>query len=171
MNSAGLLTCGYSIDDLREAIATPRVGPRPSMPEVLPHIQLDQWPPDGLVGRLLARAASLDGVIVRQSRMAHPDSAALALSDDCASGPTEAFIDVPEFCHLHAAPPGGIHLTLPPAILGPAIAGAWAEIHPAARSGCISPYLAVVYAPRDERELAVSLVLVGASWSFARGLF
>jgi phospholipase/carboxylesterase len=154
---------------LQEALSPPRQGPRPAMPEILPHIQVNQWPPAAQVAELIARAAHLQNVVVRQSRMASPDTAALALEDEYAVGPVEAFIDLPEFCHLHAPPEGGVHLTLPPAVMGAAIELGWGETHPAAQTGAVSPSLVAVYAPRDERELAAVMALVETSWRFARG--
>ncbi len=60
---------------LQVALSPRRTGPRPQMPDVLPHIQLDQWPPVVQVAELLARAVKLRDVVVRQSRMASPDTA------------------------------------------------------------------------------------------------
>jgi hypothetical protein len=146
-----------------------REGPRPRMPEVLPHVQLDQWPPPLCVTGLVSRAATLGDVIVRQSRMASVETAALAIADKNALGPDEAFIDRPEFCHLHAPPPGGIHLTLPPGVIELLVSLGWGERHPVARTGAISPSLVALYAPRDERETAAAFALVQLSWRFARG--
>ena len=167
-SEAGSLVYHPDLEALQASLAPPRKGPRARMAEVLPFIQLDQWPPEGLVAKVLARAASLPDVMVRQSRMASPETAALALLDEFAVGPAEAFIDLSEFCHLHAAPQGGILLTLPELILDPVIDLGWGELHPAAQTGSISPCLVAVYAPRDEREVAAALTLVEVSWRFAR---
>ena len=169
MNAAGALGYPPGIAALAETLHPARRGPRPRMPEVLPHVQLDQWPPLAVLQELLEWSAFLPDVTVRQSRMALPDSTALALADDCAAGPAEAFIDFAEFCHLHAAPPGGIHLTLPSSIAGIAIPLGWAEPHPAAQTGSVTPCLVAVYAPRDRHELAAAMALIEASWKFARG--
>src|SRR5205809_807316 len=91
-----------------------RPGPRPRTPDVLPAIQLDQWPDAVTIHRLWERAMRLPNVRARQSRMALPTAKALYIPDADAQGPREAFIDGCEFCHLHAAPEGSIHLTLPP---------------------------------------------------------
>jgi hypothetical protein len=148
-----------------------RKGSRPRMTQALPHIQLDQWPPAGILGELLARAARLPDVLVRQSRMAAPDCAALCLADECVRGTTDAFIDLPEFCHLHPEPEGSIHLTLPPGARAAVMESGWGESHLAAPTGSISPYLVVVYAPRDAGELAAVLSIVEISWKFARGQY
>ncbi|HKE25533.1 MAG TPA: hypothetical protein VKB88_24415 [Bryobacteraceae bacterium] len=146
-----------------------RRGPRPHIPEVLPHVQMDQWPPAGIAGRLLARASRLPYVAIRQSRMASDATSALCLVDEGAGGPVEAFIDGHEFCHVLPLPEGTIHLTLPPLEKTFAIACGWAEEHPAARTGIVSNSLVTLYAPRDEDELAVALHLIESSWQFARG--
>jgi hypothetical protein len=141
------------------------------MTEALPHIQLDQWPPPDTVAELLARAARLPDVIIRQSRMAAPDCAALSLADEYARGPAHAFIDLPEFCHLHPLPEGSVHLTMPPEARAAVIELGWAEPHLADRTGSVSPYLVVVYAPRDQLELAAAVTIVEISWRFARGQY
>jgi len=150
-------------------LPAPRRGPRPTTRLWLPHIQLDQWPPPELVEQLFAEAKRLPHVGVRQSRMASPETPALCLQDRFAGGPNEAFIDGPEFCHLHPPPEGGAHLTLPPAI-GSEVAGlGWVEKHPLAPSIPRWKCLVLVYAPRDETELKIVMDLLETSWAFARG--
>lgn len=144
-----------------------RRGPRPSVPESLPHVQRDQLPPASIAFRLLASARGLPYVEVRQSRMACGGTSALSLVDGCAGGPAEAFIDACEFCHVLPLPQGTIHLTLPAAEREFAIAGGWAEEHPVARAGALSRFLVTLYAPRDEDELAVALRFIESSWRFA----
>jgi hypothetical protein len=139
------------------------------MTDTLPHSQLDQWPPVERVMELTKWAAGLQYVVLRQSRMASPDSVALALTDEHAGGPPEAFIDMPEFCLLHGPPKGGIHLTLPPDVAARAMELGWGEPHPAARTGSVSPRLMALYAPRDDREVAAILALIQVSWRFALG--
>jgi hypothetical protein len=152
-----------------EPLMFQRRGPRPRVPERLPHMQLDQWPPAEVAVRLLARASMLPGVEIRQSRMASDTTSALSLVDGCAGGPPESFIDANEFCHVLPPPEGTIHLTLPPAERAFALASGWAEEHPVARAGALSRFLVTLYAPRDEGELAVALRLIESSWRFARG--
>jgi len=122
-----------------------------------------------MVDRLFAEATRLPYVEVRQSRMASPETLALCLQDRQAAGPPEAFIDGAEFCHLHPAPEGSLHLTLPLGI-GSAVAGrGWAEHHPLGRLSPRWECLVLVYAPRDGFELGIVLDLVETSWSFAKG--
>lgn len=172
MKPAGaILSPSAELVALQQAISPPRPGPRPRMSDMLPHIQLDQWPPGVLVSRMVAQAAQLPEVTLRESRMAAPGSLAVALADEFALGPAAAFIDLSEFCYLHAAPHGGMHLTLPPQAGALVSDHCWGELHPAARAGLVSPCLMAVYAPRNEREAAVALALLNVSWRFARGIW
>jgi hypothetical protein len=141
------------------------------MPRTLPYLQLDQWAGKEQVGSLLSKAAALPQVVVQQSRMASAATTALALADQFAKGPAEAFIDLAEFCHLHATPQGGVHLTLPHGAMEAAIDRGWGELHPVAQTGSLSPNLLALYAPRDEHETAVVLVLIEISRRFAGGIW
>ena len=145
-----------------------RSGPRPRTRLALPHLQVEQWPPEEIVEQLVDRSLGLPYVRAQESRMASPQSLALSLPDRFAAGPPEAFIDNHEFCHLHPLPEGGIHLTLPGDIRRSAVAKGWAEPHPAARLGIMPQALVLVYAPRNARELATVLELISISYEFAR---
>jgi hypothetical protein len=80
---------------------------------VVPHEQLDQWPSAPLFATMMDRLFRLPGVSERESRMAVAETRALCIPDERARGPTEAFIDDHEFCHVHPLPGGSLHLTLP----------------------------------------------------------
>jgi len=101
--------------------------------------------------------------------MASPDTRALWLPDEAAFGPSEAFIDDHEFCHLHALPAGSVHLTLPAALMRQSVELGWAESHPIVLSGLPFKQIVMVYAPRTDDELDVVMMLVNASRSFALG--
>jgi hypothetical protein len=148
----------------------PRFGPRPQSGRALPYVQLDQWPTDQIVDELANRCLEFPHVRAAQSRMASPESRALSLPDAFAAGPPSAFIDGHEFCHLHPAPEGSIHLTLPKNLRKRAVHQGWAEPHPVTRVGVMPETLVMVYAPRDSAELAVVLKLVWGSYQFASGL-
>jgi hypothetical protein len=152
----------------RMFVPPPRIGPRPLTRRALPHMQLEQWPPKEIVEELVHRSLRLPYVQAKESRMASPQSLALALPDEFAAGPPDSFIDNHEFCHLHPLPEGSIHLTLPYEIRLPAIAMGWAEQHPAARMGAMPRALVMVYAPRNFKELAIVLELIWSSYEFAR---
>jgi len=118
---------------------------------------------------LIERALEIPHVRSKQSRMASPRTHALYLADEFAAGPPEAFIDDHEFCHLHALPEGNLHLTLPSGVREHVIQKAWGEVHPSAAAGLLGSTLIMVYAPRNEDELAAVLAIVQASYRFARG--
>lgn len=149
-------------------VPPPRIGPRPRTCPALPHVQLEQWPPEEIVEELVDRSLRLPYVRPKQSRMASPESLALSLPDRFAAGPPDAFIDNHEFCHLHPLPEGSIHVTLPYEIRRSAVAMGWAEQHPAARMGVMPQALVMVYAPRNPNELAIVLELIWSSYEFAR---
>jgi len=151
-------------------VPPPRWGPRPRTCPALPHIQLDQWPPEEIAAELIELSLSLPDVRSKQSRMASPNSRALCLPDRCAGGPASAFIDDHEFCHIHPLPEGSIHLTLPNPLRDRMMQLGWVEQHPLVRFGVMPETLVMVYAPRDREELAISLNLIRSSCQFARGI-
>jgi len=146
-----------------------RFGPRPRTSTGLPFRQLDQFPAEEMVRRLADLCGDLRGVRFRQSRMAAPGTVALSLEDSAAGGPSEAFIDGSEFCHLHPAPHGSIHLTLPATSVAAIVALGWAERHPFHSLGIMQALL-LVYGPRTREELEVALSLIEHSRRYARGI-
>lgn len=151
------------------SFAVARSGPPPRTSGVLPHKQLDQWPPAAIIERLVDRSLRLPHVRVRQSRMAAPETRALWVPDERALGPGEAFIDGHEFCHLHAPPEGSLHLTLPREVRSQILQLGWAELHLLVRAGFLPESLVLVYAPRNDSELEAVLSLVEISCQFAQG--
>lgn len=149
----------------------PREGPRPETSAQIPHVQLDQLPGQRLAEILFQRINALDYVAPRQSRMAAPNVHAFWIPDTEAKGPKTAFIDDHEFCHLHCAGGGYVHLTLPRLISTIAIDRGWAELHLLARAGMMPETTHFVYAPRNTWELDVVVEILTASRDFARGLF
>jgi len=102
--------------------------------------------------------------------MARPDTKALCLAPELAHGPSEAYIDSHEFCHLHPLPEGSLHLTLPAPYRDLVVQLGWAEVHPLVRVSCITGALVMIFAPRDEEELTVVLHFIRVSRDFAAGL-
>jgi hypothetical protein len=154
------------------SLALPRrAGPRPRTTPSNPHTQLDQQPVDvALVDELARRLFALPGVLEQPSGISVPGARALTLAGGEPIGPPEAFMIGREFAHLHPAPDHSLHAMLPLEVAEQAIDLGWAEIHPVARRGLISPNAVMLYAPRDEAELAVVEDLVQASHAFARPL-
>lgn len=144
----------------------PRVGPRPNTTACAPHSQVDQIPPDraGLSRRLVASLATLDAVSVGWSRRAPPGSVGLYLHPSCARTDERAFLLGLEFAHVHADDDGSLHAILPEPLRSDAIEAGWAEPHPLAGRPSVSPDTVMIYAPRDEAEIAVVVDLVRAAW-------
>jgi phospholipase/carboxylesterase len=138
------------------------------MHRALPHLQVDQLPPEEAVEELVDRCLCIPFVRSKQSRMASPGSHALYLSDEIAAGPPGAFIDGHEFCHLHPLPEGSIHLTLPAVLRQEVMRLSWGEPHPIAAAGILTT-LMTVYAPRDGQEMDTVFGLVEQSCQFAQG--
>jgi hypothetical protein len=146
-----------------------RVGDRPRTTPTNPHTQLDQQPTElRWVDELARRVFALPGVVEEASRISVPGARALVLAPEEAAGPPEAFLIDREFAHLHPAPDHSLHAMLPTESVAEAVAAGWAEPHPVARRGLIPPTAVMLYAPRDEAELAVVEGLVRASHGFAR---
>jgi hypothetical protein len=146
-----------------------RPGPRPSTTPRNPHAQLDQQPGDDqLRQRLIGRLADLPGVVWAGSMISVPGARALTLPDGLA-GPPDAFMIRTEFAHLHPFPDHSLHLVLPLAAAEAAIRAGWAEQHPIARWGTITPGAVMVYAPRDASEVDIVAGLVRMSYAFATG--
>jgi hypothetical protein len=146
-----------------------RRGARPRTTATNPHTQLDQQPVDAaLVEELARRLFALPGVIEQQSLISVPGARALTLAPGTPAGPPEVFMIEREFAHLHPAPDHSLHAMLPPDLAQAAIDAGWAELHPVARMGLLPPTAVMLYAPRDEDELAVVQQLIEASHRFAR---
>jgi hypothetical protein len=129
---------------------------------------MDQFAPPEMMRRLLELCSRLPDVRSRKSRFATSEGHALLLPDSEAFGPLDAFIDYPEFCHLHPPPETSIHLTLPPTAIDTVTGLGWAIRHPIHQLGVLKT-LVLVYAPRDLRELDVVFSLVEHSCRFAAG--
>jgi luciferase-like monooxygenase len=145
-----------------------RAGSRPRTTPTNPHTQLDQQPADAdLADELARRVFALPGVVEEPSAISVPGARALVLAPGEPAGPPEAFLIGREFAHLHPAPDHSAHAMLPPELVREAVDAGWAEPHPVARMGLIPETAVMLYAPRDQDELAVVESLIGASRQFA----
>ena len=132
-----------------------RAGSRPRTTPTNPHTQLDQQPADPRLADELAISV--------------PGARALVLAAGEPAGPPEAFLIGREFAHLHPAPDHSAHAMLPPEVVREAVDAGWAEPHPVARLGLIPETAVMLYAPRDDDELAVIETLLRVSRQFAGG--
>jgi len=147
-----------------------RAGSRPRTTPTNPHTQLDQQPANTRLAEELAkRAFGLPGVVEEPSGISVPGARALVLAPDEPAGPPEAFLVGREFAHLHPAPDHSAHAMLPLDLARAAEGAGWAEPHPVARMGLIPQTAVMLYAPRDDDELAVIETLLRASREFAGG--
>jgi hypothetical protein len=141
----------------------PRPGARPTTTgQEIPHDQLDQFSPPQIRAALIAQAQTLPGVFHGPSQVSEPSSVALRLHRP--SGPWEAFLHPSrdEFAHVHRA--GFLHLTLPRPLIAPLVRTGWAEPHPISRRPQWPDTIVMLYAPRDDAELAVVAAALRASW-------
>jgi hypothetical protein len=143
-----------------------RQGPRPLTTRAeIPHDQLDQPSPAAIRERLLAHARALPDVIVGQSLVSEPGSIGLRLPGSTAG--REAFLAFDEFAHVHRN--GFMHLTLPRWLISTLDEAGWVEPHPIARRPEFPDTIVMLYAPRDEEELALTAAILDASYAIARG--
>ena len=147
-----------------------RSGPRPSTTSTNPHTQLDQQPVDHQPRLRLIELLGDLPVVWAGSMISVPGAQALTLPLGTGQGPPEAFMIDREFAHLHPAPDFSLHLVLPQAVAEAAIEAGWAEQHPIARLGFISPGAVMVYSPRDAGEAAIAAGLIRQSYAYATGV-
>lgn len=150
-----------------------RAGPRPRTTPHAPHSQIDQLAPPAerrtLSQALVTRIAALTGVAVGGSRRAPPGTIGFHLPDTDCCGRERAFLLGQEFAHVHVADDGALHVILPEPERTAAIAAGWAEPHPFAGMPTVSEDTVMLYAPRDEAEVAILAGLVEIAWRNARG--
>ncbi|MGW1998058.1 luciferase domain-containing protein [Embleya sp. NPDC001921] len=151
---------------LDPASPLPRPGPRPTTTgREIPHDQLDQFSPPGIRAALVREAEALPGVFTGPSQVSEPSSLALRLHRP--TGPWEAYLHPSrdEFAHVHRA--GFMHLTVPRPLLDPLTRAGWAEPHPIGLRPAWPDTIVMLYAPRDEDELALASAVLRASWRHA----
>ena len=147
----------------------PRVGPRPMTTSRIPHSQLDQQPDDDrFLTAVLDQAGSWPGVVRGSSGISVEGAQALLLADGAPVGPAEAFMVGREFCHGHAQGDFSLHLTLPVEAATASREAGWTEPHFLVLTGQLPPTHVMLYAPRDDDEVAAALDLVRTSYDFAR---
>ena len=146
-----------------------RTGYRPSTTPTNPHTQLDQNPQELVVRKLARRVFALPDVEERPSAISVPGVRALWLRNEVPAGPQEAFMIGRKFAHIHPLPDGSIHAALPPELAEEARQKGWAEQHPVARMGYISPNVVMIYAPRHAGEIEIVAGLVAESYRYAGG--
>lgn len=144
-----------------------RRGPRPQVHREMPHSQLDQQPDEAARSQLERRFRSVVDVDRGPSGISVPGAEALCARDGAVTGPPAAFLVGREFAHLHPLPDSSLHMALPETDAQRAIDAGWAELHPLSGSPDLSAVVVMVYAPRDEAEVDVVMLLLERSRRFA----
>lgn len=145
-----------------------RTGPRPQTSEGIPHRQLDQNPDPSVYALVAARWGDMPGTVQGPSGVSVPGASALFLPQCPECNDRYGFIQGREFAHLHPADDGSFHMALAPDDLQSVLARGWGELHPWAPLGRVLPNVAMVFAPRDEREAQIVLDIAAASMRNAR---
>jgi hypothetical protein len=158
---------GYFNDD---ALA-PRKGERPLVQGIAPQRQQTQKSDATIYKLLVARLQSLTqdprNRLVERTSCFEKNSSGL-------------FTSIPitrtcggEICHAHPSD-GSMHLTLHPSDAKLMLENGWGERHPLARGGWCRRFVpkefVLIYAPRDEAELDVAMLIVAASIWWVSGI-
>jgi hypothetical protein len=143
-----------------------RQGPRPTTIPCAPHSQTNQIPENTrelsalLVDRIQVFASVYNGPSMRAPR----GTVGFYLEQDAACSNRDCFLLGHEFAHIHVDDDGSLHVILPEPQRTEAIEAGWAEPHPLAGQPTVSSYTVMLYAPRNEREVAIIGQLVEISW-------
>ncbi|WP_416979685.1 luciferase family protein [Streptomyces sp. T028] len=144
-----------------------REGTRPRTGPEVPHLQLTQTSPPQIREQLRQwMAGTLPGTVTGRSEISAPDTWAVLLKDVAPA--KDAVLFPPrwnaEFAHLHAD--GSLHLALDPADHASFLASGWGEKHPLYHRGV---NVVMLYAPRDQADLAVAGKVIAAAYEYATG--
>ncbi len=129
-----------------------RRGIRPATAKDLPSIQVDQGGSLDCVYRLLSRVSRLPGFRIQLSSDLPRGSMSLIVDERGLAASCEQLLQGREFARFHPLPFSSIFLSLPTGMRDEAISKGWAEPHPLAGLGRVSPFAVTVYAPRDKAE-------------------
>jgi phospholipase/carboxylesterase len=144
-----------------------RKGARPRTGPEVPHLQFTQTSPPQIREELRQwMAGTLPGIVTGRSEVSAPDTWAVLLKDVAPAA--DAVLFPPrwnaEFAHLHAD--GSLHVALDPADHASFLASGWGEKHPLYDRGVNAVML---YAPRDQADLAVAKEVIAAAYQYATG--
>ena len=149
-------------------IINKRKGERPHTTTTNPHQQLDQHPPKEIVHRLHEYILTYQSITEAHSLISTPGTPAFFLSACRHKGFGEGFIVDNEFVHIHPLPDGSLHLALPEDEGADLVQYQWGEPHVLAGKHGLPKTIFMLYAPRDEEELAVAKQFVDISYKFAK---
>jgi hypothetical protein len=140
-----------------------RRGPRPVTSDGIPHQQQSDTPEPELYRLMKARFLALRGTETGPSLISVPGATALFLPEHARCDP-EAFFRGREFAHIHPPYDGSFHMILTERDCDAVLARGWGELHPFAESGRIQPTVTMIYAPRDEAEVATVMDIAAAAF-------
>ncbi|MEL6863054.1 MAG: hypothetical protein AAFP19_01490 [Bacteroidota bacterium] len=147
-----------------------RLGERPKTTNTNPHTQLNQQPEDiSHITSLMDWAFTLEHIERKPSGVSVPGAVAMCMADGHTCEACNAFMVGTEFAHFHPHPDYSMHLGLPKEEAEVVIEKGWGEWHPLIARGFLPPNIIMLYAPRNETELAVAQLILKASYAFAKG--
>ncbi|MET1260127.1 phospholipase [Flagellimonas sp. DF-77] len=147
-----------------------RDGGRPLTTNTNPHSQLEQQPKDlSFVNELRDWAFQLEFIEQRPSAISVPGALAMCMDEDRKCTDCNAFMIGTEFAHFHPHPDYSLHLGLSTKDAEITIAKGWGEWHPLIEQGYLPPNIIMLYAPRNEEELAAAKIILGRSYDYAKG--
>ncbi|MEM9544867.1 MAG: hypothetical protein AAGA77_02785 [Bacteroidota bacterium] len=147
-----------------------RKGDRPRTTNTNPHTQLNQQPEDlSYIQSLMDWAFDLGHIEKRPSAISVPGSIAMWMDKNHTCKSCNAFMIGTEFAHFHPHPDRSMHLGLSEDDATTIINKGWGEWHPLIKRGFLPPNIIMLYAPRDQKELDVSKIVLKRSYAFAKG--
>ncbi|HEX2054545.1 MAG TPA: luciferase family protein [Actinomycetota bacterium] len=156
-------------DDPRREWLPRRSGDKPRTTPDDPHRQLTQIAPVEMQELVVEQGRKMAGTYVCPSLISIPGSRAFVLDDSTPTPSSQVFMTAREFAHIHPPVDGSLHMVLPPHIVRQVVERGWGEQHPVAMMGLVPPTTMMIYGPRDPAEVEVVLMLLKASWGYARG--
>jgi hypothetical protein len=130
------------------------------------HVQCSDYGDDCAVRRLVEQVMAWPHIEAGPLPVGSANMVSLHIAEDVATDDPHVFIAGREFGRVLFGAPT-IYLTLPLSCAHWAIVRGWAEPHFSGSFGLVPPGLMVVYAPRDEHELAVCRSLFWVSYNFS----
>jgi len=146
-----------------------RDGAPPKIGETIPQLQFSDLSPNDIRRNLWDWAFnSFDDVTEQDTRISVPTTGAMWLDEKVPVAHDDAFMPPPgsrEFCHMHLD--GSIHAVVDNVVEDEIIDKGWGKRHPLYTSHGVKEV--IVYAPRNETELAVLKSVVKQSYEYATG--
>ena len=145
-----------------------RQGDRPSTTKTNPHQQLDQHPPKHIIEKLREYILTFENITEGPTHISVSGTPAFFLNTCARDGFGEGFIIDNEFVHIHPLPDGSLHIALPESAGEQMTKLKWGEPHVLAGMHGLPKTIYMLYAPRNENELAVIQKFVEVSYQFAK---